>query len=52
MIKDLLKYKTSAPSKTAYKAGRCICLLLNAFYGYSDYKECTFKKWDEIRSFL
>ena len=47
-----MKYKKAPPSKSGYKAARGICLLLNAFYGYSQFKESEFKSWDEIIHFF
>lgn len=44
-IKEFMKHKF-APSKLCFKAARCICILLNAFYAYSNYKTSMFKTWD------
>jgi hypothetical protein len=45
IIKEFMKYKV-APSKLCLKAARCICILLNAFYAYPNYKNAMFKSWD------
>ena len=41
VIKDFLKHK-KMPSKQGYKAARCLCILLNAFYCYPGYKQEMF----------
>lgn len=50
-IKELLKY-SKPPSKLAFRASRCLCLLLTAFYHYPQQKDCLFKTWSEILAFL
>jgi hypothetical protein len=51
VIKEFLRHKTQ-PSKLCVKAARCLCILLNAFYAYPNYKNCMFLSWDSILSFF
>ena len=41
IIKEFLKHQR-APSKLAFRAARCLCLLLNSFYHYPQQKDCRF----------
>ena len=50
-IKEFLKYQR-APSKLAFRAARCLCLLLNSFYHFPQSKDCLFNTWSEIVSFF
>ena len=51
LIKEFIASKM-APSRVAFKAARCLCLILNAFYNFALFRESQFKAWSEIKSFL
>ncbi|CDW78426.1 UNKNOWN [Stylonychia lemnae] len=51
LIKEFIACKM-APSRVAYKAARCLCLILNAFYNFALFRDSQFKNWSEIKSFF
>ena len=50
-LQELL-YMRNPVSKQSFRAGKCVCLLLNAFYDYPSFASYTFNTWLEIHHFL
>lgn len=47
-----LQYMKNPVSKQSFRAAKCICLLLNAFYDYTSFGNYVFNTWLEIHHFL
>lgn len=52
LIKEFCRFKTIPSSQPQYRAARCMCLFLNAFYKYPKYLGQTFKSWKAISQFI